>query len=310
MIDSLISKIKATSNPTVVGLDPRLDFVPSHIKEEAFDLYGKTLEGASKAFLAFNKAIIDATYDLIPAVKPQVAMYEQYGSVGMQAYIDSIAYAKSKGLVIIGDIKRSDIASTATSYSDGHIGRVEIEGEKIEVYKEDFVTLNPYLGYDSIAPYMNNCTQYDKGMFVLVKTSNPNSGEVQDILVGEKGERLYEYMGRLVAKWGEEVMGNEGYSRIGAVVGATHKEQGIRLRALMPKTYFLVPGYGAQGATASDLAGCFNKDGLGAIVNSSRGIIAAYTLKAYKENFTEKEFAQAARQAVIDMREDLGKCFK
>lgn len=308
MIDTLIRKIKATNNPTVVGLDPRLDFVPKHIKEEAYDQFGKNLEGAAKAFLAFNKAIIDATYDLIPAVKPQVAMYEQYGEAGVKAYIDTIAYAKSKDLVVIGDIKRSDIASTAEAYSDGHIGRINVEGNIYEVYKEDFITLNPYLGYDSIEPYIGNCETYDKGMFVLVKTSNPNSGEIQDITVNETGEKLYEYMGNLVSKWGEKVMGTEGYSKIGAVVGATHKEQGIRLRALMPKTYFLVPGYGAQGATASDLAGCFNKDGLGAIVNSSRGIIAAYTLKNYKENFTEKTFAQASRQAVIDMREDLNKC--
>lgn len=309
MIDSLIKSIKELNNPTVVGLDPRLDFVPSFIKEEAYDLYGKTLEGAANAFLQFNKIIIDEIHDLVPSVKPQVAMYEQYGIAGMKAYIDTIDYAKSKGLIVIGDIKRSDIASTAEAYSNGHIGRVEIEGESNEVYKSDFITLNPYLGFDSIEPYIGNCNKYDKGLFVLVKTSNPNSGEIQDILVGKNNETLYEYMGKLVAKWGDNAMGNEGYSRIGAVVGATHKEQGIRLRKLMPKTFFLVPGYGAQGATASDLAGCFNKDGLGAIVNSSRGIIAAYTLKNYKKDFTEKDFAKAARQAVIDMREDLTKCF-
>lgn len=308
MIDILVKKIKATKNPTVVGLDPRLDYIPNHIKEEAFDKYGAGLEGAAKAFLAFNKEIIDATYDLIPAVKPQVAMYEQYGAAGMQAYIDTIAYAKSKDLVIIGDIKRSDIASTAEAYSDGHIGRVKVESNSFEVYKEDFITLNPYLGYDSIEPYIGNCKSYDKGMFVLVKTSNPNSGEIQDIKVNGTDEKLYEYMGKLVSKWGEELIGVEGYSKVGAVVGATHKEQGIRLRALMPNTYFLVPGYGAQGATASDLAGCFNKDGLGAIVNSSRGIIAAYKSNKYKNDYTEKEFGQASRQAVIDMREDLNSC--
>lgn len=302
MIDTLVSKIKGTNNPTVVGLDPRLNLVPSLIREEAYDQYGKTPEGAAKAFLAFNKAIIDEVHDLIPAVKPQVAMYEQFGAVGIQAFIDTIAYAKSKDLVIIGDIKRCDIASTAENYSDGHIGRVTVEEEKFEIYKEDFVTLNGYMGYDSIAPYMTNCETYDKGMFVLVKTSNPNSGEVQDIMVGQ--EHFYEYMGKLVAKWGEAYMGQSGYSRIGAVVGATYPEQGKKLRKLMPKTYFLVPGYGAQGATAEDLAGCFNKDGLGAIVNSSRGIIAAYQKEAYKD-FGEKDFAKAARQAVIDMRDDL-----
>lgn len=309
MIDLLVRKIKELNNPTVVGLDPRLNFIPEFIKNEAYDIYGKTLEGAAKAFLTFNKAIIDEIYDLVPAVKPQVAMYEQYGEAGIKAYIDTIDYAKSKGLVVIGDIKRSDIASTAEAYSNGHIGRVDIEGEKHEVYKSDFITLNPYLGFDSIEPYIDNCNKYDKGLFVLVKTSNPNSGEIQDINVGKDNEKLYEYIGKLVAKWGESAMGTEGYSRLGAVVGATHKEQGVRLRKLMPKTFFLVPGYGAQGATASDLAGCFNKDGLGAIVNSSRGIIAAYTLKNYKNDFTEKDFAKAARKAVIDMREDLSRCF-
>lgn len=304
MIDTLVKQIKATNNPTVVGLDPRLNFVPDRIKEAAYDHYGKTPEGAAKAFLAFNKAIIDEVHDLIPAVKPQVAMYEQFGAVGMQAYIDTIAYAKEKGLVIIGDIKRCDIASTAENYSNGHIGLVSVEEEKFEVYKEDFITLNGYMGYDSIEPYMSNCETYDKGMFVLVKTSNPNSGEIQDIKVGDGDEYLYEYMGKLVAKWGDKYIGESGYSRIGAVVGATYPEQGVKLRSLMPKTYFLVPGYGAQGATAEDLAGCFNKDGLGAIVNSSRGIIAAYKKDAYKD-FGEKDFAKAARQAVIDMRDDL-----
>lgn len=305
MIDTLVKKIKATQNPTVVGLDPRLALIPEHIKEEAYETYGKTPEGAAKAFLAFNKAIIDEVYDIIPAVKPQVAMYEQYGAVGMQAYIDTIAYAKAKGLVIIGDIKRSDIASTAENYSDGHIGRVSVEEAQFEIYKEDFITLNPYLGFDSIDPYMDNCVEYDKGLFVLVKTSNPNSGEVQDIMVGN--ERLYEYMGKLVAKWGDAYIGESGYSRIGAVVGATHPEQGKVLRAHMPQTYFLVPGYGAQGATAEDLAGCFNKDGLGAIVNSSRGIIAAYKKEVYAKDFSEKNFAQASRQAVLDMKADLNR---
>jgi orotidine-5'-phosphate decarboxylase len=304
MIDSLVMKIKETMNPTVVGLDPRLEYIPNHIKEAAYDHYGKTPEGAAKAFLMFNKGIIDEVHDLIPAVKPQVAMYEQYGAVGMQAYIDTIAYAKSKGLVIIGDIKRSDIASTAENYSDGHIGRVTVEENKYEIYKEDFITLNPYLGFDSIDPYMNNCETYDKGLFVLVKTSNPNSGEIQDIMVGN--EHLYEYMGKLVSKWGEGYIGTSGYSRVGAVVGATHSEQGIVLRKHMPKTYFLVPGYGAQGATAEDLAGCFNKDGLGAIVNSSRGIIAAYQKKAYKE-FGDHNYAKASRQAVLDMKTDLNR---
>ncbi|NLM12477.1 MAG: orotidine-5'-phosphate decarboxylase [Epulopiscium sp.] len=303
MIDRLIEKIEKTKNPTVVGLDPRLGFIPGFIKEKAYDLHGKTPKAVAWAFYEFNKAIIDAVYDLIPAVKPQIAMYEQYGPEGIKAYIDTILYAKEKGLIVIGDVKRSDIASTAEAYADGHIGRVKVEDEIHEVYHEDSITLNPYLGYDSIEPYMNHCKMYDKGLFILVKTSNPNSGEIQDLDI--RGEKLYERVGALVSKWGEKVMGKRGYSHIGAVVGATYPEQGTRLRQLMPHTFFLVPGYGAQGATAKDLAGCFDQNGLGAIVNSSRGIIAAYQLEKYKNQFTEKEFAQASREAVIDMRKDL-----
>lgn len=305
MVDQLIRKIKEMDNATVVGLDPRLNFVPEYIKESSYEKYGKTLKGAADAFYNFNKEIIDNVYDLVPAVKPQVAMYEQFGVDGLKAYIDTIDYAKEKGLIVIGDIKRSDIASTALAYSNGHIGRVEVEEEAFEVYKEDFITLNPYLGYDSIEPYIGNCNEYDKGLFVLVKTSNPNSGEIQDLVV--EGEKIYERVGKLVAGWGEKSMGELGYSRVGAVVGATYPKQSTELRKIMPKTFFLVPGYGAQGATAEDLAGCFNKDGLGAIVNSSRGIIAAYTKEAYRNKFKDEEFGKAAREAVISMRDDLNR---
>jgi orotidine-5'-phosphate decarboxylase len=304
MIDQLILKIKQTNNPTVVGLDPRLNLVPRHILDEMFDLYGKTPEALAKAYFEFNKGIIDEVYDLVPAVKPQVAMYEQLGAVGIQSYIDTIAYAKEKGLVIIGDIKRSDIASTAESYAEGHIGLVDIEGESFEIYKEDFITLNPFLGIDSVEPYFKACQERNKGLFLLVKTSNPNSGQLQDLKVND--QYLYEYLGALVSQWGESMIGESGFSKIGAVVGATHKEQGIRLRQEMPHTFFLVPGYGAQGATAEDLAGTFNKDGLGSIVNSSRGLIAAYQNKKYLE-FGEKNFGKASRQAVIDMRDDLNR---
>ncbi len=304
MIDQLVSKIQETKNPTVVGLDPRFAFVPSHIKEEMFDAYGKTPEAVAKAYLAFNKAIIDEVHDLVPAVKPQVAMYEQLGPVGIQAYIDTIAYAKSKGLIIIGDIKRSDIASTAQSYAEGHLGLIDVEGIKYEIYKEDFITLNPFLGIDSVEPYFEACKTRDKGLFLLVKTSNPNSGQLQDLRV--KDQYLYEYLGGLVSQWGEDMIGESGFSKVGAVVGATYKEQGIRLREQMPHTFFLVPGYGAQGAKAEDLAGTFNKDGLGSIVNSSRGIIAAYKKEAYAD-FSEREFAKASRQAVIDMKNDLNR---
>ncbi len=303
IIDKLIDKIIETHNPTVVGLDPRLDYIPEHILDKAFSEYGQTLKGAAKAFYMFNKGLIDELYDIVPAVKPQVAMYEQFGAEGIKAYIKTIKYAKKKGLIVIGDVKRSDIASTAEAYSDGHIGQVAVGNEKYTVYYEDFVTLNPYLGYDSIEPYMGNCKEFEKGMFVLVKTSNPNSGEIQDLLVD--GAPIYEKVGELTAKWGSELIGRFGYSSVGAVVGATHPQQAARLREIMPNTFFLVPGYGAQGGKAEDLAVCFKQDGLGAIVNSSRGIIAAYKGKAYKDDFGPRDFAKAARQAALDMKADL-----
>ncbi len=306
IIDKLIDKIKVTGNPTVVGLDPNQEFIPMFIKEKAFAKYGKTLKGISKAILAFNKCIIDEIYDLIPAVKPQIAMYERYGVNGIKAYAKTIEYAKKRGLIIIGDIKRSDIASTGQAYSDGHIGRANVDGIGYEVFKEDFVTLNPYLGSDSITPFIEDCKTYEKGLFVLAKTSNPNSGEIQDLIVD--GVPLYEKVGGLISKWGEELIGANGFSEVGAVVGATHPQQAKRLREVMPRTFFLVPGYGAQGGKAEDLAVCFNNDGLGAIVNSSRGIIAAYKKEPYKNSFSEEQFAKASRQAVIDMKNDLRRC--
>jgi orotidine 5''-phosphate decarboxylase, subfamily 2 len=306
IIDKLIEKIKTTENPTVVGLDPRLSYVPKHIQQQCFDEFGKTPKAVAEAFFMFNKELIDATFDLIPAVKPQVAMYEMLGADGIDSYIRTIKYAKEKDLVIIGDVKRGDIASTAEAYSDGHIGRIDVEGNKFEIYHEDFITLNPYLGWDSIEPYMANCKAYEKGMFVLVKTSNPNSGQLQDLDVG--GKTLYQHVGALTNEWGKDLMGKYGYSSVGAVVGATHPEQAKELREIMPNTFFLVPGYGAQGGKAEDLAVCFDKDGLGAIVNSSRGIIAAHQKEQYKAKYSEMEFALAARHAVLDMKADLRRC--
>ncbi len=303
MIDLLINKIKEKENPTLVGLDPRVEYIPGHLLTDAFSLYGKSPKAISRAFYEFNKAIIDSVYDIVPAVKPQIAMYEQFGAEGIQAYIDTINYAKSKNLIVIGDIKRGDITSTAKAYSDGHIGRVFIEDREFTIFDQDFITLNPYMGYDSIEPYIGNCKKYNRGVFILVKTSNPNSGQIQDLDLG--GEKIYERVGKLVSKWGEDLIGESGYSSIGAVVGATHPEQGAKLRGLMPHTFFLVPGYGAQGASARDLKGCFDKDGLGAIVNSSRGIIAAFKNEKYKENFSDKEFALAARVAALDMKMDI-----
>ncbi len=304
MIDRLIESICAKKNPTVVGLDPRLSMIPDFIKEEAYEGKPESLEGIAKAFFLFNKAIIDETFDLIPAVKPQIAMYERYGAPGVQAFIDTVAYAKSKGLIVIGDGKRNDIASTAEAYADAHIGSVEVDGKPVIPFDEDFLTVNPYMGSDSITPFFKAMRQYDRGLFVLVKTSNPSSGDMQDMKMAN-GLTLYEMTGDLVDRWGEEFRGKYGYSDIGAVVGATYPEQGTNLRKRLPHVFFLVPGYGAQGATAQDLRGCFDKDGLGAIVNSSRGIIGAWQSKKYAGSFEAKDFAKASRQAVLDMKADL-----
>ncbi|MBR1442478.1 MAG: orotidine-5'-phosphate decarboxylase [Firmicutes bacterium] len=306
IIDKLIDKIKETENPTVVGLDPRLDYIPMCIREKNYDKYGKTLAAAGESMKEYNMAIIDEICDIVPAVKPQIAMYERYGIEGLKAYIETIEYAKKKGLIVIGDIKRSDIASTGEAYSDGHIGRANVEGELFEVFKEDMITLNPYLGSDSIDPFVKDCQKYEKGLFILVKTSNPNSGEIQDLMTD--GAPLHEKVAALIEKWGEPLRGKYGYSEIGAVVGATHPKQAERLREIMPHTFFLVPGYGAQGGTAEDLAVCF-KDGIGAIVNSSRGIIAAHLKDKYKDCYDdESKFAKACRQAAIDMKNDLRRC--
>lgn len=305
MIQKLIEKILQVKAPIVVGLDPMLDYVPDFIKEKAFGECGETLEGAAEAIWQFNKGIVDAVSDLIPAVKPQIAMYEQFGIPGVMAYKKTIDYCKGKGLVVIGDIKRGDIGSTSTAYAVGHLGKVKIGSREYYGFDEDFATLNPYMGSDSVKPFIDVCREEKKGVFVLVKTSNPSSGEFQDQLVGNRP--LYEIVGEKVAEWGADHMGDR-YSYVGAVVGATYPAMGKILRELMPKAYILVPGYGAQGGKADDLVHYFNDDGLGAIVNSSRGIIAAYKLSTY-EHFGADGYADASRQAVIDMREDIAGAF-
>lgn len=299
MIDRLITQIKKVENPTVIGLDPTYSMIPKFIQKEMVETYGKTPQAVAEMFIKFNKAIIDEVHDLIPAVKPQIAMYEQYGIEGLRAYLETINYAKSKGLIVIGDIKRGDIASTAAAYA-GHIAGVEIEGTHFDLWKEDAVTLNPYMGFDGIEPFIGACNKYDRGLFILVKTSNPSGSELQDLLV--EGTPVYDKTADLVSRWGELTMGTMGYSKIGAVVGATYKEQGDELRARMPHTFFLVPGYGAQGGKGEDLKGYFDKDGVGIIVNSSRGIIAAYQKD---KTVDEVDFAKASRNAVITMRNDL-----
>ena len=301
MIQKLIANIKKTNAPIVVGLDPMLHYIPEHVQKKAFDAYGETLEGAAEAIWQFNKAIVDATYDLIPAVKPQIAMYEQFGVPGVIAFKKTVDYCKEKGLVVIGDIKRGDIGSTSEAYAVGHLGKVKVGNRAFYGFDEDFVTVNPYLGSDGVKPFIKVCKEEKKGLFILVKTSNPSSGEFQDQLID--GRPLYELVGEKVAQWGDECMG-EDYSYIGAVVGATYPEMGKVLRKLMPKTFILVPGYGAQGGKGADLVHFFNEDGLGAIVNSSRGIIASYKQEAYAQ-FGAENFADASRQAVIDMVADI-----
>ncbi len=301
MINKLISKIQKTKAPIVVGLDPMLSYVPEHIQKKAFDEFGETLEGAAEAIWQFNKEIVDKTYDLIPAVKPQIAMYEQFGIEGLKAYKKTVDYCKSKDLVVIGDIKRGDIGSTSAAYATGHLGKVQVGSKTYAGFDEDFATVNPYLGSDGVKPFIDVCKEEKKGLFILVKTSNPSSGEFQDQLIN--GKPLYELVGEKVAQWGEDHMG-DGYSYIGAVVGATYPEQGEILRKVMPKSFILVPGYGAQGGKGKDLVHFFNEDGLGAIVNSSRGIIAAYKQEAYAK-FGAENFGDASRAAVETMIADI-----
>ncbi|MCI8417978.1 MAG: orotidine-5'-phosphate decarboxylase [Lachnospiraceae bacterium] len=301
MIDKLIEKIQKTGAPIVVGLDPMLSYVPEQVQKKAYEAYGETLAGAAEAIWQFNKEIVDKTWDLIPAVKPQIAMYEQFGIEGLQAYRKTVEYCKEKGLVVIGDVKRGDIGSTSAAYAAGHLGKVQIGSKTYAPFDEDFATVNPYLGSDGVRPFIEVCKEEKKGLFILVKTSNPSSGEFQDQLVN--GRPLYELVGEKVAQWGEEHMGSS-YSYIGAVVGATYPEMGKALRKIMPKSFILVPGYGAQGGKGQDLVHFFDRDGLGAIVNSSRGIIAAYKQEAYKE-FGPENFGDASRAAVEAMIADI-----
>ena len=301
MINKLVDKIKKQNAPVVVGLDPMMKFVPKHLQDAAFKEYGETLEGAAEAIWQFNKAIIDNIYDIVPAVKPQVAMYEQFGIPGMIAFKKTVDYCHEKDMVVIGDVKRGDIGSTSEAYAVAHLGKVKVENKEIAAFDEDFATVNPYLGSDGINPFLKVCKEEKKGIFILVKTSNPSSGEFQDRLID--GRPLYEHVGEKVNEWAMQCMGDD-YSYVGAVVGATYPEMGKVLRKVMPKSFILVPGYGAQGGKAEDLVHFFNEDGLGAIVNSSRGIIAAYAKEEYAK-FGEANFADASRQAAIDMINDI-----
>lgn len=303
MVSRLIEKIQKTKAPICVGLDPMLSYIPEQVTKKAYAEFGETLEGAAEAIWQFNKTIVDATADLIPSVKPQIAMYEQFGIEGLKAYEKTVKYCQEKGLIVIGDVKRGDIGSTSSAYAAGHIGKVTVGTHTFSGFHTEYITVNPYLGTDGIKPFVDVCNQEDKGIFVLVKTSNPSSGEFQDRLAD--GRPLYELVAEKVVEWGEASM-DGAYSNVGAVVGATYPEMSKRLRKLMPRTYFLVPGYGAQGGTAEDLRYCFNEDGLGAVVNSSRGIIAAYQKEAYAK-FGAENFGEASRQAVLDMIADINR---
>lgn len=300
IMDKLIEQIKEKDNKTVIGLDPRYEMIPECIKSK----YPQNLIGVSEAIIEFNKKLIDATYDIIPAVKPQIAFYEMYGLEGIRAFKETCEYAKEKGMLVIADIKRGDIGTTAKAYSNAFLGKTKIEEKEIGIYDVDFVTLNPYMGIDSIKPFIEDCEKYNKGVFILIKTSNPSSKEIQDLKL-EDGEELYTKVAQLVEKWGENLRGKYGYSSISAVVGATYPKELQNLRKIAPHTFFLIPGYGAQGGKAKDIALGFDKNGIGGIVNSSRGLIYAYKSDLWKTKYTEEEFAEATRAEAIRMKEEL-----
>jgi orotidine-5'-phosphate decarboxylase len=306
MINKLVANIRKTNAPIVVGLDPTDKLIPDFLMKKAIEQYGETLEAAGEAIWQYNKGIIDAVCEDIPAVKPQIAMYEQYGLPGLVAFDKTVKYCKEKGLVVIADIKRGDIGSTSAAYAIGHLGSVKVGNTVCKAFDEDFATVNPYLGSDGIKPFLDVCAEEKKGIFVLVKTSNPSSGEFQD--KNFEGKTLYNLVADKVAEWADSLMGDE-YSYVGAVVGATYPEMGKILRDIMPHAYILVPGYGAQGGKGKDLVHFFNKDGLGAIVNSSRGIIAAWKSENYKE-FNDGRVGEAARAAVFDMKKDISDALK
>lgn len=308
-IDNLIDKIKKLDNPTVAGLDPKLDYIPSFILNKAFKEYGENETGAAKAILEFNKGLIDSLYDIVPAVKPQLAYYEMYGIEGLKTMQETVAYAKAKGMEVILDGKRNDIGSTAEAYSTAFLGKTKIGTFDKAMFDADALTVSPYLGVDGVEPFIKDCEKYGKGIFVLVKTSNKSSGQLQDLKT-EAGTPIYEVMADYVNEWGKTTVGKYGYSSIGAVVGATYPEQCAALRKIMKNSYFLVPGYGAQGGGAKDVAPAFNQDGLGAIVNSSRGIMCAYKSAKYSDKYSEEAFSEAARAEAIRMKSDINSVIK
>lgn len=304
-IDRLINKIKETNNPTVIGLDPRYDKLPNCIKEK----YSKDINGACKGIMEFNKSLIDATYDIIPAVKINIAFYEMYGLLGMKVFEDTCNLAKQKGMIVIADAKRGDIGTTAECYSDAFLGKTKIGDIEESIYDVDFITINPYMGIDSVKPFIEDCKRYNKGAFILVKTSNPSSGDLQDLKL-ETGEEVYCKVAKLVEEWGKDLRGKCGYSSISAVVGATYPKQLEELREHAPHTYFLIPGYGAQGGRTEDIALGFDNQGLGGIVNASRSLMYAYKSDRWNKKYKEEEYFKATRAEAIRMKEDLNKAIK
>lgn len=303
-IDLLIDKIKEMNNPTVIGLDPRYEMIPECIKIK----YGKDIDGVCDAILEYNQRLIDATYDIIPAVKPQIAFYEMFGIKGLEVFKKTCEYARSKGMIVIADIKRGDIGTTAAGYSNAYLGKTPIGEDLYSAFDVEFVTVNPYLGSDGVLPFIEDAKKYNKGMFILVKTSNKSSGELQDLKT-EDGEEIYIKVAKLVNEWGKDLIGEHGYSSVSAVVGATYPKQLETLRKVMPNSYFLIPGYGAQGGKAEDIALGF-KDGLGGIVNASRSLMCAYKLDRWKEKYSDNEFEQATREEAIRMRDELNSAIK
>lgn len=299
-MDLLIEKIKQTNNPTVMGLDPRYDMIPDCVKNK----YSKDIKGACASILEFNKALMDETCDIIPAIKPQLAFYEMFGSEGIKTFEETCQYAREKGFIIIADAKRGDIGSTAEGYSNAYLGQTPIGEENHSIFDVEFVTINPYLGIDGVKPFIEDAEKYGKGIFVLVKTSNPSSGELQDLKT-EEGKEIYKKVAELVNEWGKKLIGEYGYSPISAVVGATYPKQLQELRQIMPHSYFLIPGYGAQGGKAEDIALGFDAQGLGGIINASRSLMCAYRSDRWKEQYSQEEFAKATKAEAIRMRDEL-----
>lgn len=304
--DRLAEQIRIKDNPTVMGLDPKLEYIPVSIKEKHFSNGTEPFKAAAGSILEFNKKLIDATCDIIPAVKPQLAYYEMYGPEGLRAFYETVSYARKKGLMVIADGKRNDIGSTAEAYAAAYLGETDINGEQIEAFGADAITVNAYLGIDGIKPFINLCEKKGKGIFVLVKTSNPSSGQLQDLILSD-GRTIYEAMADLAEQWGSTTIGECGYSAVGAVVGATYPKQISDLRERMPKTWILVPGYGAQGGTAADVAKAFDKNGLGAVINASRSLMCAWKLEVWKNIYSNEDFDKAARAEAERMRDDINR---